>query len=356
MLLFKAAARAAFCCALAAAGASAQSRRVFPISIDTVAAQSATASPGEGAEETDSQPAHIFQTTIRKLLDEEDFGRLEELAAAARSEKSRFLGGGWKLKEFYTVIENPGSMTATDAVWNAHIERLKRWCALNPDSATPRVALAQAYLRFAHKARGTGIGRAVTPDGQQIFAQRVATAYDVLQQAKALPNKDAQWYWAMQIVSLSQQWNRRQAEELLEQAAAFEPGYYYYYNRFQAYLFVNGKPGDIERFAQETADRIGGPEGDFVYFEMAMSINCCGVRTFLPGFSWDRVKQGFASLEQLYGSTNQQRNAIAFVALRMGDKEFAQTMFARIGDDWTQSVWGHKESFDQSKASLTLVR
>jgi hypothetical protein len=74
----------------------------------------------------------------------------------------------------------------------------------------------------------------------------------------------------------------------------------------------------------------------------------------MPNLSWDRVKQGFAAREQLYGSTNHEMNAIAFMATRQRHSEFAGQIFARIGDNWDEVVWRTKAKFDKSKASLTL--
>ena len=326
-----------------------------PISARVVAAESQIPAADNEGEEADSQPEHDFRVNVRNLLNQEDFSQLEGIASSARSDKSRFRGGGWKLKAFYAVIENPGSLTATDAVWNAHLERLNRWMAMDPDSSTPRVALALGYVRFGVKARGPAMGGG-NAEGQQLFAERVKTAQDILAQARALSTKDAEWYWAMQVVSLSQNWTRQQAEQLLAEASAFEPGYYYFYNRYAAYLFFNGKRGEPEEFAQTIADRVGGPEGDSIYFQLSMSMNCCGVRgPHAPRLAWDRVKQGFTAVEQLFGSTNLQRNAMAFMAARLGDKDFAQQLFARIGDDWDQYVWRNKAAFDQCKASLNVA-
>ena len=81
---------------------------------------------------------------------------------------------------------------------------------------------------------------------------------------------------------------------------------------------------------------------------IAAFINCCR-RTQAPGFSWTRVKQGFAALDRQFGTTNQQRNVMAWLALRAGDKETAQQMFARIGNDWNESVWRAKSLFDASR-------
>jgi len=61
------------------------------------------------------------------------------------------------------------------------------------------------------------------------------------------------------------------------------------------------------------------------------------------------MQQGFAAIESLYGSTSHQRNVMAFLALRNGDSATAQQQFARIGNDWSESVWKTKAAFDAAR-------
>ncbi len=319
------------------------------------AAQAQEESESTGA---DTEPARAFRASVRVLFDHEKFDDLERIASRTRSGKERFRGGAWKLFVFYETIEGPGTLTSTDAVWTAHIERLQRWITARPDSITPRVALAKAYLKFAWKARGNGYGDTVTQAEWEVFKQRLQLARETLEQAQSLSQKDPQWYRDMQTVALAQGWDRNQEDDLLQQASSFEPGYFYFYNAHADYLLPKwyGKRGDAEAFAQTVADRIGGPEGDFVYVRVALDLNCCKPKGQAPGLSWDREKQGFAALEQLYGTTNHLLNAMAFMAVRQGDRTYAQQIFSRIGDNWDEEVWRSKERFNNSKTSLSLER
>src|ERR1700721_2450205 len=126
--------------------------------------------------------------------------------------------------------------------------------------------------------------------------------------------------------------------------------YYFFAISESNYLLPKwyGKPGDSERYAAQVADRIGGEEGNAVYFQIAAAINCCK-RTQAPALSWPRVQQGFAAIESLYGSTNHERNVMAFLALRSGADAPAQKLFARIGNDWSESVWKSKAAFDAAR-------
>lgn len=358
MLPFKPAVGALIFCAFVATLLSAQQLTQVnrTASTHSQALQATTPSVNDEDADADSQPASVFQTTARNLFNEDKFAQLEAIANDVRSEESRFVGGAWKLHTFYGAVRTPGALTATDAAWNAHIERLQRWIAFTPDSSTPRVALAESYLRFAWKARGSGTGDKVTAEGWKLFGERVRKARDTLEQAKSISTKDPQWYETMLVVSLAQGWDQKRAEQLLAEATTVAPNYYYFYDTYANYLLPKwyGKPGDSETFAQSIADRIGGSEGDAVYFQLALSLNCCKTRAQAPSIAWDRVKQGFTSLQQLYGVTSYQRNALAFMAVRQqDDREFAQQLFARLGDNWSERVWRSKDKFESSKASLS---
>jgi hypothetical protein len=247
------------------------------------------------------------------------------------------------------------SATATDAAWTAHIAKLERWARSSPASPTPRIALAQTYLRFAWKARGHGYSNTVTPEGWALFKDRVQSARSTLEQSAVLAQNSPHWYLEMQGVALDQQWDRGEFDALAERALAHEPSYYYFALSESNYLLPKwyGKPGDTERYAAQVADRIGGEEGDAVYFQIAAAINCCN-RTQAPALSWRRVQRGFAAVESLYRSTNHQRNVMAYLAVRDGDVATARQLFARIGNDWSEAVWKTKAAFDAARTGKAV--
>jgi hypothetical protein len=160
----------------------------------------------------------------------------------------------------------------------------------------------------------------------------------------------------MQGVALTQKWDRAKVEALADRAVAYSPEYFYVAVAETNYLLPKwyGGAGDAERYADAVADKVGGEEGDSVYFRIAAAMNCCK-QTQAPALSWPRVQRGFAATEQLYGSTNHQRNVMAYLALRAGDAATAQQFFARIGNDWSQSVWKTKALYDASRTGQTIA-
>ena len=49
--------------------------------------------------------------------------------------------------------------------------------------------------------------------------------------------------------------------------------------------------GDSETFAQNISERIAGPQGNLVYSEIALAVNCCKAKEQAPNLSWSRVKE-----------------------------------------------------------------
>jgi hypothetical protein len=297
-----------------------------------------------------------FRVSLLGLFNSARYADLDRLAQQLQQQRSRFSGGAWRLHIYFGTLSSPGAETATDAAWKAQIAKLKHWAQSSPASPTPRIALGQTYLRFAWKARGHGYANTVTPEGWALFQERVQLARATLEQAATLAEDSPHWYLEMQGVALDQQWDRAAFDALAERALAHEPDYYYFATAESNYLLPKwyGKPGDTERYAAEVADRIGGDEGDAVYFQIAAAINCCN-RTQAPELSWPRVRRGFAATESLYRSTNHERNVMAFLAVRSGDTTTAQQLFARIGNDWNQSVWKTKAAFDAARTGNAVA-
>ena len=291
-----------------------------------------------------------FRVSVMGLFNAGRYTQLDTLAQQLQQQRSRFQGGTWRLHVFFGTLSSPGTETATDAAWQGQIAKLEKWAQRRPTSPAPLIALAQTYLRFAWKARGHGYANTVTPESWVLFKDRVQLARSTLEQSAALAENSPHWYLEMKGVALAQQWDRAAFDALAERALAHEPSYYYFATSESIYLLPKwyGKPGDAERYAAEVADRIGGAEGDAVYFQIASAINCCN-NTQASMLSWPRVQRGFAATESLFRSTNHERNIMAFLAVHGGDTAAAQQLFSRIGNDWSKAVWKAKAAFDAAR-------
>ena len=301
-----------------------------------------------------STDVHAFKeygAAVAQLLQQGDFEKLDCIADAARSNKTTFAGGMPQLHVFYRGLSNIDGHT-TEEDWKDRIAELERWVSASPESVTARVALAKAYVNYAWNARGEGFNDTVSDSGWRLFEERLAKAKSILDEASALPSKCPEWYVTMQQVAQGQGWDLDEFTALFEQARAFDPAYYYNYRVLPDYLLPkwSGKDGAASKFAEESADRVGGTEGDILYFQIGAALVCgCDEQAEFNRMSWPRLHKGYAELEKKYGSSMVNLNSLALMAVSYGDSEVGDAAFKRIGQQWDKDTWITEDYFNQSK-------
>ena len=176
----------------------------------------------------------------------------------------------------------------------------------------------------------------------------------MLKEAAGLPGRCPFWYAAMMQLALQQGWSKAQTKALLQDAITFEPGFYHVYRYYANYLQPKwyGTEGEVEAFADEISNRIGGSEGAFIYFEIATVVSCgsCGTGVLPAKMSWAKIKDGYAAMEQMYGTSNLKMNRFAYMDTKRGDKVAARGVFVQIGDHWEKELWEKRQAFEIAKS------
>ena len=303
-----------------------------------------------GDASSDIHAVSSYSKTITSLFKAGKFEQLDCVADSVRFHKEKFPGGMWKLHAIYSGLEKP-PLHATQEDWGTHMELLQQWMTTRPESITARVALAESYVNYGWDARGSGLADTVSESGWKLLAERSAKARQVLEQASALSNKDPEWYVAMQHVALGQSWEPDARQALLEQAIKFEPAYYYYYRMYADSILPKwgGEEGEVEKFLQESADHVGGDAGDSLYFRVAATLYCGCENDQQLKLSWPRIVRGLAAVEKQDGSSPENWNQLAHMALNFGDILVAYKMIAKIGDQWSEDIWQTSSSFESAK-------
>jgi hypothetical protein len=286
---------------------------------------------------------------IQADLAAERFDELDRMADRFRERKTRMAGGGWRLRAFYSAID---VKEPTDEATEEHIAHLEHWIAQRPNSITARVAMAECLHRWAWLARGTGYAYTVTPAMAKLFFARIEREQAVLEEAAKLGTMCPQWYSEMMTVGLAERWDHEKMQNLFDRATEFEPGYLYFYREYANYLLPKwaGRPGDATTFAKAAADRVGGDEGDLIYFEVAKAV----IRQDNPGITiaemdWERIKRGAHVLDKMYGQSRTTMNEFAFMAYKYRDADVAAPLFAAIGERWATGVWTKRENYDHAR-------
>ena len=302
-----------------------------------------------GDASTDVHAVSNYSQTMHGLLQAGKFEQLDCLADSARSHKDTFPGGMWKIHAVYTDLVQP-PLHATEEDWAAHIELLQRWVSTRPESITARIALAESYLNYGADARGTGFADTVSESGWKLLAERTAKAKQVLNEAASLSAKDPEWYLAMQNVALVDS-EPAEKRTLFEQAVKFEPTYYYYYRVYANSILPKwgGADGEVAQFLQKAADQIGGDAGDILYFRVAGTLVCGCQNDQQLSLSWLRIQKGFDAVEKQNGPSPENWNLMAHMAQSFNDAIVAYPLFARIGAQWSETLWQSSSAFESAK-------
>jgi hypothetical protein len=79
-----------------------------------------------------------------------------------------------------------------------------------------------------------------------------------------------------------------------------------------------------------------------------MEWSCCSF--LLPPNEWRT-----ATTAPFYKTQADAAPVMAYLALGVGDEATAQKLFARIGDDWSKSVWKTKAHYDASRSGQSVA-
>jgi hypothetical protein len=293
-----------------------------------------------------------FKADVRAMLERKQFQDLDDLAGELDRTKARFPGGDWKPYRFQEALGAPaGGCDDTDENWERLIAVLTRWHEQRPASIAAAIALADAAVGYGWKARGSGFGNTVTPEGWQLLGERMAPAEGIVMDAGGRAAKTPEWYRVMIDLGRVQGWDRERVDALFEQAVALEPRYLHVYSAMARYLTPRwqGEDGDWEEFAERSGERLGGREGSVVYSHLAWQISKLyrGHEFFDRNrVVWPRLKQGFIDREALYGASLRNLNAFCMLAGSAADRQTTRELFARVGDEWDPGVWVERKYFD----------
>ena len=289
---------------------------------------------------------------LRQMLHAGQFEALE--AFAANMLKKTDGRGGRYADSFYFCesFQKPLSTKTGDLAWTEHFGELEKWVQQYPESVYPRVALARSLCSYAWEARGGGVASSVTPEGWKLFRERLSKADQVLVEAEKITTSEVPLYQVWTTVGLGLKWPADKYEVIFQKGIMADPNFLpIYYSKLQ-YLLPRwrGKPGDVERFAEEIADKRGGEEGDMLYMFIARRLaEWQGKEDFFDyaEISWPRMKRGFEARIKNPRFVNLELNHYCYFACLMKERSTAKRLFDEIGSQWRSEAWGNQGVFEQ---------
>lgn len=288
---------------------------------------------------------------LRRLLWAEKFDELDQIAHRLRTEKSEFTNGNCQLNHFYYSLgERWSGYTPSKEEWLFGV--LQEWIEEKPESITPRIVMARAYVNFAWHARGGDWARDVPEYAWDIFREKLQKAWEVMTEADKLQEKDPELYRMFLRAGMGLGRDDEEMNELFDKGVGVGKWYYPLYTQRAVALLPRwgGRAGELQAFASRSAESIGGSDGELLYTRIVANIvtmfHNLGPDRFIElGFSYPRAKQGHIDMLEKYPDAKYYLNTYCLLASIYQDKETARELFERIGDDWDEDVWCKQEHF-----------
>ena len=284
------------------------------------------------------------------LFQAKDFEKLDAFIKKLRDSKEQFAGGAWKFYSAYCAVSLRED--ASDAEWTNYFATLNQWTNARPQSITARVTLANAYVSYAWKARGSDWASKVTDEGWRLFAERLTKAWKVLAEARTLKEQCPYMWSVLFQTELGIQADRKTFDADFNQAVTVWPNYMPFYHRRAWYLLPrwNGEEGEWVADLAKSADKTGGEEGDILYARVIWCMHQS--RMFSNVFkenqiSWPRVNKGFEAIEKRFPTSLQAKSEHAYLAALAEDAATTKKYFALIRGQVDLAIWGSRQKFLQ---------
>ena len=326
-------------------------------SLATAATRTPTSPTAAEAPKIDKEDQEYRQQILQHFL-KKDYAWIDQEADRVRASKERLPGGYWKLRAVYGALEKPANEKASDGDWDDLLQSLTAWVNAKPKSITARVALATAWKGYAWKARGNDYADKVEEAAWEVFRKRLEKSQDLLSEAAQLNAQCPYWFVTALWVGIGQQWDRASLDKLFDAGVKLEPTFYYIYQAKAVYLLPRwgGQEGEWERFADETALKLGGHQGDIVFFTIYSQMLSMHDVTFMNTHhaAVPRLIAGFRSIEKLYGASEHRLNEACFFASSGNDLQATAEFFNRIGDNFDPTIGRWKQSFEIARQGFQL--
>jgi len=171
-----------------------------------------------------------------------------------------------------------------------------------------------------------------------------------LSEASDLNEHCPYWYQTALWVGIGQSWGREALDKIFDAGVEMEPTFYYLYQTKATYLLPRwgGAEGEWEKFAQDSALKLGGNQGDIVFFTIYSQVLMFHGMLLMNSHQQDvpKLLAGFQSIEKLYGASAHRLNEAAFFSSSGNDVQVTAQLFDRIGDDFDESVWRSKQTYE----------
>ncbi len=291
-----------------------------------------------------SSTEELTKDSTQKLLNDEQFKKLDVVAEEIRKSRKILDDGGSTLSQFYNQLtENSGNEKETKRLINL----FERWRRAYPDSPTPLVALSMLYIDYAFIARGTGWGKTITDEQWELFYERMNKAYEYAN--TKIAERDMRSYVekikCIQLIGGRDA--KRKAYAVLDKGIEIDPDYHTMYFAMAELLMERWHGDDryeMISFIEKYSARRKGVEGKILYIKILLHMSNHYERfNYLNrmGVSWAKLEEILMSVLRKQPDNKFIINAYWYFAGLALDLDKAEELGKKLDrmNGWLTNVW-----------------
>jgi hypothetical protein len=264
-------------------------------------------------------------------------GIFEEVRTARRSHSER---AEPLLSTAYEAVSL--GVGTSDAQFQAHMSKLRKWSEAHPDSPVPLIAAANTFNSWAWFARGSGFAPAVEEDAWAPFRDRLVKARALLDKAEKLQPVDPQLYVVSLRVGRVDCSERAAFDSWLEKGQALDSQCLPLFREMAVSLLPrwHGEPGEVEQLAKRLQAEIPGQDGWNAYAAVAIQhawFEPAGL--IFDGYDRKDLHEAARSVADRWPLSSQMNQFAGFIALLAQDVELARQTQPAIGDEFKSPWW-----------------
>jgi hypothetical protein len=325
-----------------------QSQLGPPAVVKPLPAAPTAKSPNTPPKTPQPDPVIEYATDGIEIAPDVSFDDLSARFAQARKDKKTLPTARKELTALYGVAVSTPYRGHTEV--SDRIKVLEEWAAAKPDDPTPHIILAQLYMAWGWEARGSGFAYTVGEDGFRLFKERLGKALEHARAAEKLQPEDPELYTTLVDLGKGLGAERKHVDRWVETGRKIDPNYFPLYQATAEYLLPrwHGEVGDIEKFAEEMAEKIGGDDGLEAYFRIAMSMQLYDRSLLLYGdYDFAKISAGAQVQRKRYPTSMLGADFAALITWMDGRQADAKALRPYVKQKKPDlRYWGSQQLFD----------
>lgn len=267
----------------------------------------------------------------------ESYQVFEDWCSSYTQGKTKQLDGRWVIDLYLAGFEDYFTLeTSKINSWDDDHQKVRKWRSMYPQSACAPIVEAGFWITYAWYARGGGYANSVTPEGWQLFIERLNKADNILEESKSLASVNPVWYTAKIYTGLGLQKPKGDMISTLMSGLAVFPDYFQ--SSFVMTLHLLPKWGgswrEIDAFVRAVVDTTEKTQKKMIYARLYWYVSQMGgssAKFFDETLvDWHLMKNGFDDLIAFYPKSAWNLNNYASFACRANDKETYLALRPRI--------------------------